>query len=496
MKPWIFLLLCIVLLAYPATAEVYSGFWTGVSRDMPATPYGNVTAISSHNCYVHDTSPSASLTGTLDKIHAAQDKNADLIELDIILEGGNIHVDHDDNGDADGAYLQQVLGDTALRFGDEILYIEIKESTISESFIFDLLFLLSAYGYAVNGRPVVLRAFHTRRGHLFHAKNLLEETFTSIADHVYLSELFGLNETAPISAFQDLVMAAKTDGFDMVEFNYQNDNLFSLVALSRSLGLGVNLWTIPLSFGEVFIAALRDEVDVLTVDYDVAKARQIVKDKNGLLYLNTSLQSGAGNFVRSQRNKNTTFVSAINQDAAPDYEILGLGEDRFGGSLVFNAADQQYVSFYDGDNSPDQGYLAAVVVNFDDLTLEEGETSSILAKSDGGGFCIELHNPTSGDSVLRFGVRVDSSYRYATCPLSTFNGTDSYWIIGAYDGYGGVYLWIDNSRDGTTTSSGTSEVVQNNSPILLGADPQGAASRRFYFSGKIQAAILQDWGSH
>jgi glycerophosphoryl diester phosphodiesterase len=464
---------------------------------MPMTPYGNVTGISCHNCYRHESDPSTSLYNTLLKIHAAQEKNADLIELDIVEQGGSIRVDHDDDGDANGALLNQVLSDNALQSGDEILFIEIKETTIDESFVSGVLDMLLAYGYGSNrDRPVVIRAFHNIRGHLLNVKSLLEGSYNVMADSVRLSELFNKNEVSSISTFQDMVLDAKDDGLDMVEFHYQNNNLYSLVSLAHSMGMGVNLWTIPATFGEVYIAALRDEVDVLTVEYDIAKARQIVKDDNGLVYMNSSAQTGAGNFVRYHRADNRSFLFDINQIGTPEYEILGFDEDRFGSSLVFNAADQQYVPFYDGDNSSGNGYLVAVIVNFDDLSLAEGEKRSIIAKSDSGGFCLEQYNPTIGEEIIRFGVRVGSSYRFATYPAANLDGTNSFLIVGAYDGNGGVYIWINNSNSGATNSSGVGEVVRNNSPILLGADPQGASSQRYFFSGKIQIALVQDWGNH
>ena len=34
----------------------------------------------------------------------------------------------------------------------------------------------------------------------------------------------------------------------------------------------------------------------------------------------------------------------------------------------------------------------------------------------------------------------------------------------------------------------------NDSPVVLGADPQGETERRFYFSGKIQQVMVLTWG--
>ena len=99
--------------------------------------------------------------------------------------------------------------------------------------------------------------------------------------------------------------------------------------------------------------------------------------------------------------------------------------------------------------------------------------------------------------MLRFGVRVATGYEYATYPRSLLNGTDAYWITGAYDGDGAVRMWVNNSDNDVEASSNVSGgVIDNNSPIVIGADPQGAIDRRFYSSAKIQRLNVQSWGEH
>ena len=177
---------------------------------------------------------------------------------------------------------------------------------------------------------------------------------------------------------------------------------------------------------------------------------------------------------------------------------MGPGEDRFGGSLIFEADEEQSLTLYDADTPAGEGYFVSVLANFDDLEVPGGEVRSLVAKSDGGGFAIELYNPAGiSPTVLRFGVRVGGEYHYATYPARSLNGTDSYWITGAYDGDGAVRMWVNNSDDGVTTSDGIAGgVVNNNSPIVIGADPQGAVERRFHISAKIQRVNIQRWGDH
>jgi hypothetical protein len=134
-------------------------------------------------------------------------------------------------------------------------------------------------------------------------------------------------------------------------------------------------------------------------------------------------------------------------------------------------------------------------VDFDRLDLDEGETSSVLAKSDSGAFSFELYNPSGASpTVLRFGVRVGGSYIYGTYPAASIDSADSHFLIGAYDGDGGVRIWVDGNQG--TAGSASGGVTQNNVDVLLGADPQGPSGTRFFFQGKIQQALVQNWTAH
>ncbi|MEO2164251.1 MAG: hypothetical protein ABGY29_17165 [bacterium] len=472
-------------------------YWDGVTRALAKSPLGNVAAISAHNCYSTSTNPPASLAATLKKIHAAMAAGADLIELDIKSEGGVVYVDHDDKGTTWGAHLEDVLADPILQAGDQILFIESKETQADPTYVFKVLTHLSDNGYGRLGRPVVIRSFNNIRQNLILTRAALRDpAFRTLRPWVKLNELFSKDQVASIATFQQMIAQSRQDGFQGVEFHYQDSNLFGKLAFARSLGLGINVWTIPVSMGEVFVAGLREEVDALTVDYPVDKARQVVEDKNLLVYLNAWPRDGSQNTVHWWDDTGMLREAPTGQLGTPDYRSWKVGHSLFAGVLDLDASNKEIVTFYDADNLSWDGYLITAVVKFDDLALADGETSAILNKSDSGGFALELHNPIgSGDTVLRFGVYV-GGYLYGSVPASLLNTTDSFLLTGAYDGDGGVWLWVNHSSDNMTKDQAFGGVGWNNSPVLLGADPQGAGSPRFYFSGKVQQAQVQTWGSH
>jgi hypothetical protein len=154
-------------------------YWAGVQRSLPRTPYDHENAVSCHNCYA------SSLSATLDKIHAAQASGADLIELDIKDEGGTVYVQHDDTGSTSAPRFAEVLADPGLKAGNQLLFIETKETAPSESYLRAVLDQLAAAGYGVAGRPVVLRTFDSLRDNLIIARKLLATpTYAAMRPHV------------------------------------------------------------------------------------------------------------------------------------------------------------------------------------------------------------------------------------------------------------------------------------------------------------------------
>ncbi len=463
-----------------------AGYWDGVSRSLPTSPLGNVVALSCHNCY-GDTNAQ-----TQAQVAMALSRDLDLIEFDLTLHAdGQVYVEHNDGEAAHGTFAA-ALANTGLQQSNRLLFLEIKEAygtaAASDTLMLGVLRAVRDHGYAAAGRPVMLRAFmnsSNRHQHLVRAKNLLAlAEFAGIRDHVRFHTLLETN-------IRNGIRATKNLGFHGVEFQYQMPSLFGALMQARLLGLGVGVYTAPASMGEVFLSAFREDVDFITTDYDrgatpkASSARALVQEGTSLVYMNTGPQTA---YPLAYRRTNTTDHLVGESNGTPALEVLSVtsDEDRVGGSMVFEGA--QSVTTWDADNTSGAGFFVTAVVNFDDLS--SGATRSIVAKSDSGGFALE-----QAGSTLRFGVHVGGGYTYATVPLSAFNGTDSYFIVGAYDGDGAVRLWVNNTQR-TPSASISGGVTLNNSPVVIGADPQGATNRRYFFSGKIQQVMVQKWRNH
>ena len=327
--------------AVAARVRLDGGPWgevpDGVTRQPARSPLGNVAAISAHNCYLAFMDPATSLEATRTMIQEAVDGGADLIELDIKAEGGEIFVDHDDDGSVDGALLADVLDLPELQAADQLLYIEIKENEPADAFIAGLLDILDARRehYAHNGRPVVLRTFLYRLGNVALARQLLDGGGYPLIEHyVRLSVLFNNDDFPVLSTFQEKIAQVAADGYGMVEFHYRDRNLMGKVAYARSLDLGVNLWTIPKSMGPVFTTGLREEVDAITTDLSVATARAAVEADNVLIYLNSGEQPPGDDVVTWNQADGVAAQAGINGPGQPSGAGWGTGVGLFGTVLL------------------------------------------------------------------------------------------------------------------------------------------------------------------
>lgn len=467
-------------LSLPAAA----GYWDSVNRAVPVTPLGNKVAMSCHNCYGDTTS------ATTTAVSRAISRGFDLVELDLVTNGGNVYVHHDDDGAVYGTF-DATLNNAALLASDLMLFIEIKEgyasAATSDTFMTSILRTIRDKGYATSGRPVFLRAFMDgRQNHLVRAKALLAATeFNGIRANIRFHTLIESNIRANIRTTQTL-------GFDGVELNYKTTSLYGALMQAKMLGLGAGVYTAPASLGELYVSAMREDMDFITTDYDKAATaapstvRALAQESTSLLYMNTAMQTAYPlTYKRTAASPNSSVASGA---TTPALEVLGVAadEDRTGGSMVFTGT--QYIATYDADNAATDGYLVSAVVNFDDLT--SGNTQALIAKSDSGGFALELTA-----TQLRFGVYVNGAYSYATAPITDLNGTDSYFIVGVYDGSGAVRLWVNNTEK-TASASITGGVGLNDSAVVIGADPQGTGTPRFNFKGKIQQVMVQKWRNH
>ncbi len=497
----------------------YSGIWAGVERpNLATTAIGNVVPISCHNCYNGPNDEVYDAAAARAKIATALGRGADLIEIDIADAGGTLCAHHGDLSSCAGSpTLAELLSDATLTASDAMLFIEIKESGATPAaFATQILTLLDAHREVVrNGRPLFLRAFASIRSYLTAIRTAAAD-YPMIAPYLRYSVLYGAS-TTPVATMQaDIATDVAGAGFDMVELHYQQTNMAGLVSYAQSLGLAVGVWTIPGSFGEVFIAALREMVDELTAEYRVDQARIVVEEANTFAYVNGwSCGSAADTTADIWRNFSGTPIhdtftvgtaATTSTYGTPPLWFDPVGEDRFGCSLdhrVTNGVTERAVDLGVHDSGAGAGYLVTAIVNFDTLAGLNG-TQAILNSAEAGGFALEL-NGDGTTTTLRFGVHVGGSYRYhgydvGSTGLSnnpTLNGTDAYLLVGAYDGDGGVYLFVDNERVGSGGSF-TGDVTSSGQPILIGADPQPSAAlgARFFFDGFIQQVEVLRWGDH
>ena len=482
--------------SFTTTLEYFTdnpGYWEGVARHFSASPLGHPMGVVCHNCYENEGDyPQQSLAQTMGRLAVAAAEGADLLELDLKVEGGVWYVDHDDDGGTHGALFSEVLAQPALLGMDQPLFLEIKETSPTATETAALIDLLVDAGYAINGRPVGLRTFHSRRDNLALAR-------AAVAEHPHHSHyfryhlLYSEDQELQVEDFQALVRTAHAEGYDGIELHRQNRNLFSLVNLAQDLGMGVAIWTVPESMGEIYCAGLREEIDALIVDYPIDDCVEVIEEHTNLIVLDVAHESETASELSYTYDGNYSGVMSLGS-GTPSLHNAGDGV-HYGTWLDFDLEAEESLSFYDADNLTGEGYFLAAVVSFDRLGGSDWDTQALFSKADSGGFALELDQ--EGSDVLRFGVRVDGSYHYATLPISSLNEGRSYFLMAAYDGNGKVRLWVDGSDSGVSESSDLSQgVTANDSPVRMGADPQGSYGARFFFDGRVQMVNLQTWRNH
>jgi hypothetical protein len=507
----------------------YTAPWRGVKKpDLATSPLGNVVPLSCHNCYSgRPGNVVLDADAALAKIGRALQRGADLIEIDVADIGGKLYASHEDETSAGQHPTLESLLDAADLLGAEaLLFMEIKESDAEPAaFAQSLLDLLDTRrSYACNGRPIVLRHFQSGLRYLTAIQALLP-SYPMIRSYVRFSVLYpARTDTAALQL--DIESDAAQNGFWGIELEYRNESVMGAVRYAQSLGLAAGLYTIPgPGFGEVYLGSLREEVDELTTEYRLDQARSIIEATTALGRVDASRLASVGS-VEVTQNLSDLVTETRNLGAAPSGALYGspgllvnsTGEDLFGGILDFRSAQgfgQRALPLFDTDAGPGQGYLVSSVVNFDTLSLPSGQTMALLNKAEAGGFAVELANTGAG-TRLRFGVNVGGGYVYHSYDVTgqsqagacggaeggyfsaALNGTRSYVITGAYDGSGGVYLFIDNRCVAAVSPSASGGVAPSTVPVLVGADPQPSAANQaqFYFDGLLQTASVSSWGAH
>lgn len=502
--------------SFTTTVEVLGrpGCWEGVARALATTPLGHICAVNYHNCYVDDTSaaPADNLTDTLNLIHAAQAADVDCVELDVHVDAGLWYVAHDAglNYPAFAARLESVLQDPALQAGDQLLFLELKPTSVARDDIAALLTLLADNGYAVNGRPVVIRSFYERDGGQ-HALDLLGDA-TFLPFHRHYFWVFALckhGDSGDSPATAGAIAAVAAAGYAGVEIQTASTwtkNLFALTRLAQGLGLCTGQWTIkdssPATYGsgEVWVHAFREELDVITTDYDPGAAVQDVEEDSTLLYMNVWDQPSGVESVAWFRGT-TPDTIGVGGVAEPALVTRSPLEDMTGRALQFDASQTEALVFHDADVPAGDGYFASALVNLTRTGLAPSTTHVLVGKADGGAFSLELRSDGSGEAeTLRFGVFVDdpvlgADYYYASANVGALgiNGTDSYLVVGAYNGSGRVGLYVNGRLAAESTEVITGGVVPNDSPVVVGGDPDGPGGVRFHFDGMIQMVSVQRW---
>jgi hypothetical protein len=220
----------------------------------------------------------------------------------------------------------------------------------------------------------------------------------------------------------------------------------------------------------------------------------VAEEDTQVLYLDVSDQAGTGGSLSYRHSGDQTGTVSLSGSNAPTLRSASSGA-LLGSYLDFDASGSESLAFHDGDNELDEGYFVVVVFKTDSPSGTREDTQALVSKADSGGFALEIDQSPS--RVLRYGVRVDGTYAYATRASSALNTSALHMAMGSYDGNGRVRLWLDASDSGVSESSSlTSGVDTNDSPIRIGADPEGSSSARFFFDGQIQMVSVQTWRNH
>ena len=479
------------------------------------TPLGHRVAVVAHNCYVStlrdyssicDSTPGNSaaenMSRTISCIENAIVESADYVELDLILVQEDIRIAHGHHSQEqkDGRLRDVLLSENIV--GNNVgLFLEIKESSRASIDRFSnalLQILLELQENSFDDRKIVIRSFYGNIQFLVRIRNLLDtrQEFFELQDQITLNVLFGRSYSGIEERLAQISDCA-AENFDGIELDYRSRFLLTQLDHARIHQLATGIWTIPRRVGEVFVATLRNDVDFVVSDFDISQCRNIIRESNNLLYAPIWNEPTAESYIRYYHQSRCQEVTASLSEPRRPSMRLQPGSGQFAGSfLSFDSQDSEYLPFQDTDNRPNDGFLVSAYVYVSPETRASfSGTMGIVNKSDDGGFALELKRQPI-NALLRFGVHVDGRYRYAQTSIShAFRSGGPILVTGAYDGKGRVWLFVDNQAvDSTEDFRGS--VTPNNSPIVVGADPQGASNARYYLSGSIQHILVLSWTNH
>ena len=469
-----------------------TGYWTGVARDVSGTPLGRPVLAVCQQCFTVEAG--ASRDETIGDILTAMGQGVDIVDLWIKGEGGNLYVDDLDTGGTDGVLLADIMSAATTTSAEFLIRLTVSEETIEASFAESVLDLIDSERERVarNGRPIIVQLPYAKREYLpIFVTELSGGTYPFIERYVRLHVSFDLDELPSTADFQTALTALADEGAGAVVFHAHQTELFALLQTARSLGLAIEVSDLPEDDASLVTAMLREDVDAIALQSNLAEPRAAIGADNQLVYLNTSSVETDAFQIDYQRTDAERHSVSVGGTGEPTLQDFGSGGPLFGTALAFDHEKEQVLSLYDGDHTA--GVFVAMVAQFGDLdgigTREERGLVSKAGEADGWTFDIR-------GGVLRFGVYVDDEWVYATYPTALFNEDRSYAIIGAYGGDGKVHLLVDFDTDFVATSFPFGDVTANDVPITLGANVNSELQPEEYSSGVIQMLQIQSWEDH
>ncbi len=248
--------------AHPAV-DKGAEFFTGVAQPLTFSKYSSrPIAVSCHNCYRQ-----SSTEDTISIIKTAIEGDADSIELDVLTT--NIEapiIAHDP--DSDGVFLNGIVGHELLIESTRILFVELKDIETPKEEGRKLLRLLKRqkkldgkYAYFNSERFTVIRhadGYDT----LSNFRDVLAEAeFTDIQPFVKLSRIYFPAKHINIEQVHQC-------GYHMVEFDHRigSETIQKKALQAKSLGLGVNLFTLEHGNFKVILSDLSLNIDSVTIE--------------------------------------------------------------------------------------------------------------------------------------------------------------------------------------------------------------------------------------
>jgi glycerophosphoryl diester phosphodiesterase len=434
--------------------------WDHVDRAIATTPAGHQTAVACHNCYVEGTDSSDSLTGTLAAIHAAQGLGADLIELDVKAQAGVWHLEHEDIGYDTGALLSEVLADSALLAGDQLLFIEFKETEPDPTEAAALLDLVVDAGYGVEGRPVIFRAFIDEREPILdYLRTAAETSHPDVLPHLRFHVLFQVFSAFDVTGFQDLVDDAVAAGRDGVELHVGTPGLPGVLTYARALDLTTAAWTFSETNGTRVCSGMRDLIDIAITESPLDECRAAIGADNSMAQLDVWDEEAGGDL---------DGVSLEAVTGAP-----------WGTVLSYTGSESTDLGTHDAS-----GFLLSAMLQLGDLDLAVDATMPIV----GNDVARLFLRGTDAGTELVLAAKVGGTEAEAVAASSRLNTSGGTFVLGYLED-GALRLTVNQTGTGVVDAEGlTGSLDTSAAPWTLGADPAGTA----HFVGKVQFVSIQE----